>query len=42
MGRIAWLLTAVLVLLILTTVRVHYMPGQLGDHVTFEFVPPWH
>jgi hypothetical protein len=41
MGRMAWLLVAVLVLLIVTTVRIHYLPGRFGDHVTFEFVAPW-
>lgn len=41
MGRMAWLFLAAVVLLFLTSVRVHYMPGQFGDHVSIEFVAPW-
>ena len=41
MGRMGWLFVAAVVLLVLTTVRFHYMPGQFGDHVTIEFVAPW-
>ena len=41
MGRMAWLLVAVVVLFFLTSVRVHYMPGQFGDRVSIEFVAPW-
>jgi hypothetical protein len=41
MGWKAWLLAAAAVAFLLTTVRLHFMPGQFGDHVTFEFVAPW-
>ena len=42
MGKMAWLLVAIVVLLVVTSVRVHYMPGQFGEHISIEFVAPWH
>jgi hypothetical protein len=41
MGRMAWLLVAAVLVLLLTTVRFHYLPGQFGDRVSFELVAPW-
>jgi hypothetical protein len=41
MGWKVWLLVAAGVALFMASVRFHYMPGQLGDHVTMEFVAPW-
>ena len=41
LGWKAWLLAAGAVALILSSVRLHFMPGTLGDTVTFEFVAPW-
>jgi hypothetical protein len=41
MGRMGWLLVAAAVLLFLTTVRFHFMPGRFGDHISIEFVAPW-
>jgi hypothetical protein len=41
MGWKAWLLVAGSVVLILSSVRLHYMPGHFGDSVSFEFVAPW-
>jgi hypothetical protein len=41
MGRIGWLLVAVLALLFMTTARFHHLPGRFGERVSIEFVPPW-
>ena len=41
MGRMAYLLIAVVLLLFIATVRFHFMPGRFGDRVSIEFVSPW-
>jgi hypothetical protein len=41
MGWKVWLLAAGAAVFLLTSVRLHFMPGQFGDRVTFEFVAPW-
>jgi hypothetical protein len=41
MGRFGWLIAGLIVLVFLTCVKVHYLPGHFGDSVSFEFAPPW-
>jgi hypothetical protein len=41
MGWKVWLLILAAIALVVSSVRLHYMPGHFGDHVTFEFSPPW-
>ena len=41
MGRMGWLFVAAMVLLFLTSVRVHFLPGQFGEHISIDFVAPW-
>ena len=38
----AWLFVIVVVLLFMTTVRVHYLPGRFGENISIDFVAPWH
>ena len=38
----AWLLAGLVVLLFLTMVRFHHVPGgRWGEFLYIEFVPPW-
>jgi hypothetical protein len=37
----AWVLVAGAIVFLLTSVRLHFLPGQFGDRVSFEFVAPW-
>jgi hypothetical protein len=41
MGRLSWLFVGILVLLFLTCVRFHHLPGTWGESWSIEFVPPW-
>jgi hypothetical protein len=41
MGLMSWLLIALALLLLMSSVRVHFLPGQFGDHVSIDFVAPW-
>jgi hypothetical protein len=41
MGWMSWLLIVLAVLLIISSARVHFLPGQFGDHVSIDFVAPW-
>jgi hypothetical protein len=41
MGWKSWLLIVGAVVLIVSSVRLHYMPGRFGDGVSLEFVAPW-
>ena len=41
MGRLGWLLVALLLLFFLTSVRFHNVPGKFGESWSVEIVPPW-
>ena len=42
MGRVTWLLIALVVLLTMTCVRIHHYPGGMfGESISVEFVLPW-
>jgi len=42
MGRVGWLVLGLVVLVLLTSVRMHHWPGgMLGETWSVEFVPPW-